>query len=311
MIRSLPRWMFVLTCVAACWSLGSAHAQAQSDQVTFQRKDGGLAVMLGTETFTFLHTGPEWAKPYFSPVLAPGGAIITRAIGDPEDKDHPHHKGIWLSVDEVNEIKFWAEAGKILNVKVEAIDGNPAQLKLKNHWLGKDELPVLVETTTISIFPSRLVIYDTTLTAAVPKVTFEDTKEGLFGIRVASTMREKVGGIVTNAEGKKGTKECWGQPSKWVDNTGPVGGKEYGVAIMDHPSNFRPSRYHVRDYGLFTVSPFGEGSYQNDKSKSQPVTLESGKSLHLIYGLHVHTGNAVDGKVAAAYEQFLNATKAK
>ena len=311
MIRSLPRWMFVLACVATGWSMGPDHAQAQSDQVTFQRKDGGLAVMLGTETFTFLHTGPEWAKPYFSPVHAPGGAIITRAIGDPEDKDHPHHKGIWLSVDEVNEIKFWAEAGKILNVKVEAIEGNPAQIKLKNHWLGKDELPVLVETTTISIFPSRLVIYDTTLTAAVPKVTFEDTKEGLFGIRVASTMREKVGGIVTNAEGKKGTKECWGQPSKWVDYTGPVGGKEYGVAIMDHPSNFRPSRYHVRDYGLFTVSPFGEGSYQNDKSKSQPVTLESGKSLRLIYGLHVHAGNATEGKVAAAYEQFLNATKAK
>ena len=47
--------------------------------------------------------------------------------------------------------------------------------QLANHWLGKDELPVLVETTTISIFPSRLVIYDTTLTAFVPKVTFEDT----------------------------------------------------------------------------------------------------------------------------------------
>ena len=311
MIRSLPRWMSVLACVAACWTMGPAHAQAQADKVTFQRKDGGLAVMLGTETFTFLHTGPEWAKPYLSPVQAPGGAIITRAIGDTDDKDHPHHKGIWLSVDEVNEIKFWAEAGKILNVSVEAIEGNPGQLKLKNHWLGKDELPVLVETTTISIFPSRLVIYDTTLTAAVPKVTFEDTKEGLFGIRVASTMREKVGGIVTNAEGKKGTKECWGQPSKWVDYTGPVGGKEYGVAIMDHPSNFRPSRYHVRDYGLFTVSPFGEGSYQNDKSKSRPVTLESGKSLRLIYGLHVHAGNAAEGKVAAAYEQFLNATKAK
>jgi hypothetical protein len=192
---------------------------------------------------------------------------------------------------------------------MEAVEGNPAQIKLKNHWLGKDELPIVVETTTISIFPSRLMIYDATFTAAADKVTFEDTKEGLFGIRVATTMREKVGGIVSNAEGKKGTRECWGQPSAWVDYTGPVSGKDYGVAIMDHPGNFRPSRYHVRDYGLFSVSPFGEGAYQNDKAKSMPVELEAGKSLRLRYGLYVHAGNAVDGKVAEAHEQFLKATK--
>jgi VCBS repeat-containing protein len=285
----------------------SAHAEAP---VTFnQVEDGILTVSVGGEAFTALHYGPEWAKPYLSPVLAPGGAIVTRVIGDTNDKDHPHHKGIWCSVDEVNKIKFWAEAGKILNVSVETIEGNPGKIKLKNHWLGADELPVLIETTTISIFPSRLIIYDVTFTAAVDKVEFEDTKEGLFGIRVATTMREKVGGVVVNAERKMGTKECWGQPSKWVDYTGPVDGKPYGVAIMDHPSNFRPSRYHVRDYGLFSISPFGEGAYQNDQSKSQTVTLAAGKQLRLRYGLYVHTGDATAGKVAGAYEQFLNATK--
>ena len=304
MIRSLS-WM----CLLGWGLLAPVLAEAQPAKVRFKEMDGGLAVLVEGEPFTFLHTGPEWAKPYLSPVIAPGGAIVTRPIDDPADKDHPHHKGIWFSVDEVNEIKFWAEAGKIVNVKVEAIAGDPAKIKLKNHWLGKDELPIVVETTTISIFPSRLVIYDATFTAAVPKVTFEDTKEGLFGIRVATTMREKVGGIVVNAEGKQGTKECWGQPSKWVDYTGPVDGKNYGVAIMDHPANFRPSRYHVRDYGLFSVSPFGEGAYQNDKAKSSPVALESGKSLRLRYALHVHAGNATEGKVAEAYEQFLNATK--
>jgi hypothetical protein len=309
MTFSLPRWTLALVCGIAAFSSAPRCDASQPPRITFKPQEGGIAVLAGTEVLTFLHTGPEWAKPFLSPVHAPGGAVVTRAIGDPEDKDHPHHKGIWFSVDEVNEIKFWAEAGKILNVKVEAIDGEPAQIKLKNHWLGKDELPVVVETTTISFFPSRLIIYDATFTAASQKVTFEDTKEGLFGIRVATTMREKVGGIVTNAEGKKGTKECWGQPSKWVDYTGPVNGRDYGVAMMDHPSNFRPSRYHVRDYGLFSVSPFGEGAYQNDKAKSKPVTLDAGNSLRLRYGLYVHAGNATDGKVAEAYDQFLQATK--
>lgn len=309
MMRPLSNSIVLLALVFTVVTSLVRAAEPAADKVTFKEMDGGLAVMIGSENFTFLHTGPEWAKPFLSPVIAPGGAIVTRPIGDPEDKDHPHHKGIWFSVDEVNDIKFWAEAGKILNVKIDAVEGNPAVFRLKNHWLGKDELPVVIETTTISIFPSRLMIYDATFTPAVDKVTFEDTKEGLFGIRVASTMREKVGGIVTNAEGKKGTKECWGQPSKWVDYTGPVNGKDYGVAIMDHPANFRPSRFHVRDYGLFSVSPFGEGAYQNDKSKAMPYTLEGSKGLRLRYGLYVHAGNAEAGKVADAYQQFLTATK--
>lgn len=287
------------------WSQESPRAAA----VTFQSQEGGLAVRIGGEDFTFLHTGPEWQKPFLSPVHAAGGTVITRPIGDPTDKDHPHHKGIWFSVDEVNGIKFWAEAGKIVNVKVEAEEGNPARIRIKNHWLGPDELPVAIETTTISIFPSRLVIYDATFTPGAPKVVFEDTKEGLFGIRVATTMREKVGGKVVNAEGKQGTRECWGIPSHWVDYSGPVDGKTFGVAIMDHPGNFRPSRFHVRDYGLFSVSPFGEGSYQNDKTKAAPVTLSAGESLRLRYGLFVHAGDAAEGKVSEAYNQFLAATK--
>lgn len=307
MIRLLPSLIVLLAGSADLWS-NAAYAQS-ADKVTFKEADGGLAVMIGSETFTFLHTGPEWAKPFLSPVHGPGGAIVTRPLSDPKDKDHPHHKGIWFSIDEVNEVKFWAESGKILNVKVEAIEGNPAQIKLKNHWLGKDELPILIESTTISIFPSRLLIYDATFVPTGEKVTFDDTKEGLFGIRVATTMREVVGGVVTNAEGKKGTKECWGQRSKWVDYSGPVDGKIYGVAIMDHPSNFRPSRYHVRDYGLFSVSPFGEGAYQNNKDFAQPFVLDPGKSARLRYGLQVHTGDAVEGNVAAAYEKFVEATK--
>ena len=310
MSRVLSRWLSVVCCgVMACGSLVAADAPA----VTFQPTDDGLAVLIGTEEFTVLRTKADLLKPYFSPVRSAGGTIITRSIDDPADKDHPHHKGIWLAVDEVNEVKFWAEKGKILNKKLDAIAAtatSPAKLTLTNDWLDADGRPVLTETTTVSFFPSRLIVYDITLTPVVEKVTFEDTKEGWLGIRVATSMREKVGGVVVNAEGKQATKECWGQPSKWVDYTGQVDGQTHGVAIMDHPANFRPSRYHVRDYGLFSVSPFGEGAYQNDKTKAQPVVLEKGKpALRVRYALYVHAGDAAAGKVAEAYEQFLNATQ--
>ena len=123
-------------------------------------------------------------------------------------------------------------------------------------------------------------------------------------------MREKEGGKVLNSDGKKTTQECWGQPARWVDYSGMVEAKEYGVTLMDHPSNFRPSRYHVRDYGLFSMSPFGEGAYQNDPNKSKPVILDDvTPSLRLRYGLFIHPGNSADGHVAEAYEQFLKSTK--
>lgn len=308
----MPRQSFPSMLALICGSLlvlVTANVQAQHP-VTLKATEGGLVVSVGGEEFTTFRNSADLPKPFFSPVRAPGGTIITRPINDPDDKDHPHHKGIWLSVDEVNEVKFWAEKGQILNRQLAGDPGNPAKLKVWNDWIDPEGKVVLKEETIVSIFPSRLFVYDITLTPAVDKVVFEDTKEGWFGIRVATTMREKVGGIVVNAEGKKTTKECWGQPSKWVDYSGPVEGKMHGVTIMDHPTNFRPSRYHVRDYGLFSVSPFGEGAYQNDKAKAQPVTLEKGKpALRVRYGLYVHNGDAVSGKVTEAYEQFLSVTK--
>jgi hypothetical protein len=289
---------------------GSLPVAMGDELVSIEPQSDGHIVKIRGEEFTVLHHGPSLPKPYFWPVRGPGGAILTRPI-DPVEKDHPHHRGIWLAVDEVNEIKFWAERGQIATREIKVVSGNPGLIHLKNEWMGPDAKPALLERTTISIYPNRLVTYDVELSPFEGRsVRFDDTKEGFFGIRIAQSMREKEGGVVVNSNGKKTTLECWGQPAKWVDYTGPVDGKDYGVALMDHPGNFRPSRYHVRDYGLFSMSPFGEGAYQNDATKAQPVTLDATTpSLRIRYGLYVHSGSAKDGNVAATYDQFLQVTR--
>ena len=295
-------WMLTLL-------IGSQTVSAADSVILSPHDNHTIDATIGGQPFTTFHYGSELPKPYFSPVRAEDGTIVTRPLDVKED--HPHHKGIWLSIDEINDHKHWAEKHKIANAETTIVkmQGNPAQLKIVNHWLDEAGKPLMKETTLVSIFANRVVAYDIEFSPVDKALTFHDTKEGLFGVRLANSNREKEGGKVVNAEGKQGTKECWGQESAWVDYYGQVNGKIYGVALFDHPGNFRKSRYHVRDYGLFSVSPFGQKAYTNGMLKDAPFTLEPGKTLRLRYGLYVHNGDTKEGHLPETYQQYVKSAE--
>lgn len=292
--------------------LALAAASQAADAVKLSKSDDKVAVTINGQDFTTFQYGKSLPKPFCSPVKAADGTVLTRPIvGDDYKGDHPHHKGIWVSVDEVNDIKFWAEKGKIENRSVEVLsaEGNPAKLKVVNHWLNPEGgADVMIETTTIAIFANRLMTYDIRLKMVGGNVSFKDTKEGLFGVRIAESQREDKGaGVVTNADGKKGTKDCWGQRSAWVDYTGPVDGKTFGVTIFDHPGNFRPSRYHVRNYGLFSVSPFGESAYTNGQEPKVDDVFPQGSELRLRYAIYFHAGDGKADELNSLSKKFIAA----
>ncbi len=298
------RQFFAITvcCIAALPASASVELKkddaAKTVAVTINGRD--------FSTYTFADAQP---KPYMWPVRGGDGTILTRPIiTDRSQGDHPHHKGVWVAVDEVGGVKFWAEDGKIANrgVTVTVAKGNPAKMKVTNDWLNPEGKAIVRETTTISIWENGLLGYDIVFTASGEEpVEFGDTKEGLFGFRMAESMKEKEGGRVVNAEGAKGTADCWGRPTGWIDYSGEVDGKTFGVALFDHPLNFRPSRYHVRNYGLFSISPFGERAYTNRKRPAQPYFLFPEKELRLRYALFVHDGDTESAKVGKVYLDYL------
>ena len=304
---SIVKWFAI--CTFALFGVsGMELAHGADAPVQLVKNGSAVQVKVGGKEFTVLNFGKEYQKPFFSPVRAPSGSIITRSLDNVAD--HPHHKGVWLSLDEVNGLNFWGEKAKIENTSVEiaVAEGNPVQMNVTNNWLGTDGNPILVEKTIVKIYSNRLISYDSRLTATVDKVTFEDTKEGMFGIRLRDGMREKEDGKVINSRGAKTTARCWGETAEWVDYYGPVDGKIAGVALFDHPNNFRPSRYHVRDYGLFTISPFGEHAYTKGMNAESPIALTKGKTLRLRYALYVHSGDERAGNVSRTYRQYLSLT---
>jgi Methane oxygenase PmoA len=290
----------------------------------------------GSELATSYVIDPAQAKPFFWPLNGPGGAVVTR--GWPVDKaepgemtDHVHHKSVWFChgdvIPEGMELKhkikgvagvdFWSETpghGVIACTKVEPpeVKGNHARVVTLNEWRTADGEKVLDETRTIHFVDfgdARLIVVDSDLDASVVPVTFGDTKEGSFGIRVRKSVTEQKGkGTLTNAEGKTHERDVWGRVSEWCDYSGPVGDTTAGIALFADPTNPVPTYWHSRAYGLMAANPFGreKSGFPAARGRTDLVRLSKGAHLKLRYGILVHTGDVKEGKVAEYYRRFID-----
>lgn len=330
---SLPRGMRTLSTFALALLLAScsggpppeAEAAAKTEAaggITFNRSDDSIEVLSDGKPLTTFYFGGDAPKPYLDPIRAADGAIVSRRYPMREDvpgeaHDHPHHRGIWFTHGDVNGFDFWANekvyeekrdnVGKVVLKGVH--DARDGFIRADFEWRDPDGGVLLTEDRLMkfAVEGDDVVLdFDLTLKAETKPVKFGDTKEGMFAIRLAPTMREVTKdkepgqGVIVNAEGLKGEKEAWGKASKWVDYSGPVGGGVYGVAILDHPSNPKhPTFWHVRAYGLFAANPFGEHDFFRDENRDGSVTIQPGESLRWQYRVVIHPGDAAAADVEA------------
>lgn len=321
--------------LALTLALPTPALAAQPGDVSIQVHDQRIDFLLGSDLIGSYHKGPNVAKPYMWPLNAPGGVAITRAwpmlegqAG--ETKDHLHQKSAWFChgdvipegielkqrVKGVEGVDFWAESkghGVIACVDVGSprTDKKHGQVSTRNEWRTADGKNILDEARTIHLYDlgsASLLVFDIDLHASVCPITFGDTKEGSFGIRIHDRLTEnRKGGKLENAEGKIGMKNIWGLPSPWCDYSGQLDGKTVGLTIFDDPANSSPAYWHSRDYGLMAANPFARArsGFPGQRGKTDLVKLAQGDHLKLRYGIFLHAGDAKEGKIAEAYERFV------
>lgn len=299
-----------------------ATAAAMSAQVRFSPED--IAVTIDGKPFTIFHSGSDANKPFLAPLRSPSGKIVTRHFPMEtvagESRDHLHHRGLWFSYDDVNGVKFWendpsytkGKIGKIVVTKTNWKDGDRSgTLTATMEWRDPDGKVLLVENRDMVFHKDpavRVIDFHIVLTAS-QDVTFGDTKEGAFAIRLTDSLTEKKGVKITDADGRSTMKDVWGKRSNWVDYSGDVEGEKVGVAIFDHPGNpHHPTYWHARDYGLFSLNPFGQNSF-DPKAEENKTKLAPGQKLTYNWRVVIHDGDAASAHIADLYKEFAGAKR--
>jgi len=285
-------------------------------------------------------------KPVLYPIRDAKGTLVTRGWPmDPrpgERVDHPHHVGLWLNYENVNGIDFWNNSdaikpedaprmGTVIHRRVvSAKGGQRGELVTESDWVLHDGKTLLRERTAY-VFSgdatSRTIDRTTTLTALEQRVTFEDAKDGMFGMRVArqlelpSTKPEVftdisgrktevpkldntgITGNYTTSEGKQGN-DAWGTRGRWCLLTGTIGADTITIAILDHPSNpGYPTYWHARDYGLFAANPLGQKIFSKGK-ESLGFALDPKQSVTFRYRVLIVDGGLTPERAEREQKAF-------
>jgi len=270
-------------------------------------------------------------KPILYPVLSASGTEITRGfplkprLG--EQTDHIHQVGIWLNYGNVNGLDFWGNGsrgvkepggGEIQHLRIERIQSKNGEgvLVTSANWLTPGGKILLEEKTEYHFFAkgnARIIDRITTLTAKDTTVLFKDTKEGMFGIRVArqlelpskagvilidstgnpssakDTLNAGVTGNYQSSEGIEG-ESVWGTRARWMDLYGIINGEKISIAVCDHPKNpGYPTYWHSRGYGLFSVNPLGVKDFTQGKEEFN-FEIDAKKTARFRYRVIIGSG---------------------
>jgi len=302
-------------------------------------------VMIDGKLFTSYCWPENVYKPILYPVNTSAGTEITR--GFPlrpragERNDHIHQVGIWLNYGNVNGFDFWGNGhrgvkepngGEVKHLSFEKISGGTGEGEMVTNesWLDPDSKEIFAEKTEyhfIARGPLWIIDRITTLTATNETVEMKDTKEGMFGIRVARQLElpSKDAVVLLDAQGDPGEKVVtnegvtgnyrssegitglgvWSTRAKWMLLYGTIGNEKISLVVCDHPENQSyPTYWHARGYGLFAVNPLGANDFTDGKEVLN-FSVPAGKSVIFRYRVIVGSGSHLtDNEINELAQEF-------
>jgi len=333
----------------SCSSKSSKKVQKdQGSKITFieNNVDKKIDIMIDGKLFTTYRWPDNVCKPVLYPICTSAGTKITRGFPmEPktgERADHPHQIGMWLTYGNVDNFDFWGNGsqglgtrnkngGVIKHLSVDKISEGEGLLVTSESWVdpaGKELLKENTEYHFMAKGQTRIIDRITTLTAGDNNVSMPDTKEGMFGIRVARQLElpatgdiklysadghpttvkamsnEGISGNYLNSEGTTGL-DVWGTRAKWMDLYGNIGDEKISLVICDHPKNQSyPTYWHARGYGLFSANPFGVKDFTQGEEELN-FSVPAGKSTTFRYRVIVSSGtHLTDSEINVYADDF-------
>ncbi len=326
----------------------AAAAFAAPPKVEFVKGENEIDVVADGRLLATYVYADELPKPSLVPLRSTSGIEVTRRWPltklEGGSMDHLHHLGLFFCVDRVNGTNFWnyyrnpdGKEPKIRHVKFDRMEGGRgrAVLRTVSQWIDKKGDFILEEKRSMTFIAGEhegeyAIDFGIDLTAQSEQVVFEDIEEGMLGVRLSDYLREsdREGGVrpdqplpeesvagtgsYFNSNGDQSARDCWGKRARWVALQGIKGGKLVGVAILNHPESINyPTYWHVRDYGLFSANPLGQGDFQRQsKYKDNPVvplnlTLKPGRTAHFRFLVIVFEGIRTQGQIEERFQAFV------
>jgi Methane oxygenase PmoA len=321
-----------------------AQKDAPNVQLSLNKAERRVDITVDGKPFTSYIWPTTLKKPVLFPLRSAAGTDLTRGFPPRpgERADHPHHVGLWFNYGDVGGIDFWnnsdATAGRpkmgtIVQTGVTHLENGKGkgELTVTADWVSDDDKTVMLKESTKLVFratgDARIIDRISTLTANGKAVTFGDSKEGMYGMRlrrqlempvkgpaeftdasgkvtkVAQLDNTGVTGTYLTSEGKEGGA-AWGTRANWCALFGNVDNEDVAIVVFDHPSNpNHPAYWHARDYGLFAVNPLGRHGY-DDKQPEAHFTIDAGKSQRFVFRVLLLHGKPSAAEIEARYKDF-------
>jgi hypothetical protein len=327
----MKRDAFRLPIIISAAALLSFAAFA-AEPVTIKRGGKKIDIAINGKPFTTYYFNDTVAKPYLMPLRTASGIVISRDFPvvntvTPADQKtpsfEPHQRPLYFGHGDIDGLNFWAEQafdsyyhghsreayGHMSLSKIEeaAAGTDSATIKANFNLLAPSGRIIAEETQKFTFSGDnhmRIIDCEFVVHANHGPVTFGDTKEGTFALRLGPALSAPHDHMI-NSNGAQGEPAIWGKPADWVEYSGVVSGKPVSVAVFDSPRSFRhPTTWHARAYGLFAANPFGWREFTKDPSKDGSWTVPEGKSLTFRYRVLIDEEQLSPARLAELYKQY-------